>query len=83
MLDELFEGCIELPDNRDDYLDTLKKLPSSRGVLLFADKDANPIQLLICSDLRRIAVSRLIDTQPEEDKITKKLQLDHMIWDSD
>ena len=39
---------------------TLVRLPARRGLILFADQQHRPIQLLMCADIRRTARARLI-----------------------
>jgi hypothetical protein len=39
---------------------TLVRLPARRGLILFADPQHQPIQLLMCADIRRTARARLI-----------------------
>lgn len=47
-----------------DIPKTLAEIPARRGLILFADANNQPIQLLMCADLRRSARARLL-TQSE------------------
>jgi len=62
--ESLFDGSLTLTDAQTES-DALAKLPARRGVLLFADADNRPIQLLQTANLRGISRSRLGET-PEE-----------------
>jgi len=48
----------------------LKELPACRGVLLFADSEDNPIQILTAADIRRSARARLL--QNTDNEISKR-----------
>lgn len=61
-LEELFESSLRL----DSPEKTLRQLPSSRSVLLFADNNKRPIQLLSVTSLRRTALSKLAEPKSEE-----------------
>ena len=50
MLRKLFQDCLAI-DFADNDSPTLKELPACKGVLLFADSQDNPIQLLIAGDI--------------------------------
>ncbi len=61
-LEELFESSLSL-----DLTDkTLRQIPSSRGVLLFADADRHPIQILSAANLRRTALAKLSESKSQE-----------------
>jgi excinuclease UvrABC nuclease subunit len=60
-LEELFESSLSL-----DLTDkTLRQIPSGRGVLLFADINRRPIQILSAANLRRTALAKLTETKME------------------
>ena len=63
-ISSLFEGCsaIDQTRHRDEIF---KELPTSRGLVLFADSAGKPIQLLCAANIRRTAKARLI-ADPEE-----------------
>lgn len=61
-LEELFESSLRM----DVTEDTLRQIPSSRGVLLFADADRHPIQILSAANLRRTALSKLSESKSQE-----------------
>ncbi len=65
MLRRLFQDCVAI-DFADNDSPTLKELPACKGVLLFADSEDNPIQLLTAGDIRRIARARLQRPPGEE-----------------
>jgi excinuclease UvrABC nuclease subunit len=69
MLRRLFQDCLAV-DFTDKEALTLKELPACKGVLLFADGQDNPIQLLIAGDIRRIARARL--QQPADEEPAKR-----------
>lgn len=59
---ELFEGSAALEGNQWT-LDALSGLGSCKGILLFADQQQQPIQLLQSGHLRRTAQARLVRTE--------------------
>ncbi len=61
-LEELFESSLELIPSEN----ALRPLPPARGMILFADSDNVPIQLLTASNIRRTAQARLADPKTEE-----------------
>jgi excinuclease ABC subunit C len=63
MLDELFEDCLTI-DPAGQTAEFCKPLPTCKGVLLFADDNDRPIQLLICANIRRTAAHRLSAQEP-------------------
>ena len=52
----------------------LSGVPSCRGVLLFADADARPVQLLTAANLRRTAIARLYPDKPA-DALSRKADI--------
>ena len=77
MLSKFFESCLTLDltagqEQAAEQLplsNPLTRLPTCKGVLLFADADDKPIQLLIAANLRRTATARLL---PEDANGTSK-----------
>ena len=69
----LFEGCrtIEPAGLTNDIS---KELPSSRGLVLFANSANEPIQLLCAANIRRTARARLI-TEPAETSSKRKTSI--------
>ena len=61
----LFEASLQREDNTWTQ-DTLSGLPTCKGVLLFADTDSRPIQLLQAASLRRTAQAKLLEGDAEE-----------------
>ncbi len=66
MTTELFEGCLRINPARQrlEMLLEPEPLPAKKGVLLFADKDDRPIQLLIAANIRRTAAAKLFPQDP-------------------
>jgi excinuclease UvrABC nuclease subunit len=68
MLSKFFESClatdltagVERIDEQLPVNGPLAPLPTCKGVLLFADADDRPIQLLIAANIRRTAMARLL-----------------------
>ncbi len=66
MTTELFEGCLRI-NPAQQTLEALlepEPVPAKKGVLLFADKDDRPIQLLIAANIRRTAAAKLFPQDP-------------------
>lgn len=59
--ESLFDGSLTLTDAQTES-DALAELPARRGVLLFADAERRPIQLVQTANLRSISRSRLGET---------------------
>ena len=57
-LEELFESSLGLQPEPEAALGSL---PTSRGVLLFADQNSLPIQLITAAGMRRVASARLAE----------------------
>jgi excinuclease UvrABC nuclease subunit len=55
---ELFAACLEVEPLRQGS-EGLVSLPTVKGVVLFADEEDRPIQLLITGNIRRLATCRL------------------------
>jgi excinuclease UvrABC nuclease subunit len=75
MIYELFENCLDIDCSvqEPDTAQVLSALPTAKGLLLFADSDDRPIQLLIAANIRRTARARLL---PEEtDTPTKRTHI--------
>ena len=77
MLSNIFENCltVELNDyqpTNDKQNSSLAPLPTCKGVILFADADDRPIQLLIAANIRRTAIARL----GEQDETTSQKRAD-------
>ncbi len=77
MNQKLFESCLNI-DCRwppHDLAENLSSLPTARGVLLFADKNDRPVQLLIAANIRRTAIARLsskdLETRSKKTDITE------------
>ena len=68
-LEELFENKRNLTTAET----TLRSLPSERGVLLFADSNSRPIQLLLTADIRRTVQSKW--AQPPTSEPARKVNL--------
>ncbi len=66
-LEELFDVClqVETKSQTADALSGNGGLPIAKGVVLFADKHDEPIQLLISSNIRRTACARLFHKDAE------------------
>jgi len=66
MTAELFEGCLRINPARQSLEAILEpeSVPAKKGVLLFADKDDRPIQLLIAANIRRTATAKLFPQDP-------------------
>ncbi|RKY10183.1 MAG: hypothetical protein DRP65_06960 [Planctomycetota bacterium] len=63
MLEELFDDSLAI-DPVAQTAEILKPLPPCKGVILFADENDMPIQLLICANIRRTAAHRLFTKEP-------------------
>lgn len=66
-LKELFDGCLQI-DTKSQTANALsgkEGLPSAKGVILFADANDGPIQILICANIRRTAGARLFHKDEE------------------
>lgn len=72
---ELFDGCltIDAAGQNPEVLVKPESVPAKKGVLLFADKDDRPIQLLIAANIRRTAAARLFPPDPAA--VKKKVDL--------
>ncbi len=70
----LFTGCVEFSHNSQNTILTL--LPTSKGVSFFVDIDNNPIQLLLCNNIRSTVKTKLFG-QPQQDSksATRKIEL--------
>ena len=64
----LFDGCLGIDPTlpQEELHSCLVKLPACKGVILFADGQREPIQLLIAADIRRTARARLCSGNTEE-----------------
>lgn len=60
--ESLFDGSLTLSDAQTES-NALAELPARRGVLLFTDDSARPIQLVQTANLRSLSRSRLTDTE--------------------
>jgi len=65
--EDIFDGSLEIdPQLQPDQLVSfLRELPACKGVVLFADQDNRPVQLLIAGDIRRTARASLCTEQVE------------------
>jgi len=63
--EELFDGSLEIdPKLQPDHaFSHLVALPACKGVVLFADSENRPVQLLIAANIRRTARARLYTEQ--------------------
>ncbi len=68
----LFTNCVEFSLNSQDTI--LTHLPTAKGVSFFVDRDDNPIQLLLCSNIRSTVRAKLLGKQKSEN-CTKKIEL--------
>ncbi len=66
MLSDCFDSAVRFDGSLQDLQQRSSDIPSGRGVLLFADADDRPIQLLAATNLRRTARSRLLTLQTEK-----------------
>jgi hypothetical protein len=73
MLSDCFERAVRFDGSIEDLQTRSMEIPSGRGVLLFADADDRPIQLLVAANLRRTARVRL--TAPEIDQPSRRARL--------
>ncbi|MCF7955832.1 MAG: hypothetical protein K9M75_08530 [Phycisphaerae bacterium] len=80
--EELFDGSLDVDPQleRDQAFSHLVALPACKGVVLFADSENRPVQLLIAANIRRTARARLyteeIDTpskRPEIASIVRRI----------
>ncbi|HEG44754.1 MAG TPA: hypothetical protein ENH94_11980 [Phycisphaerales bacterium] len=67
MNQKLFESCLNIDCQapEQDLTESLSSLPTDRGVLLFADENNRPVQLLITANIRRTALARLSSKDSE------------------
>ncbi|AQT68556.1 Excinuclease ABC subunit C [Anaerohalosphaera lusitana] len=72
MLDELFDGCLQLDTSEQTavFFDQLKELPACKGIICFANGQGQAIKLQIAGDIRRQARAKLVSSDDEEE-ITK------------
>lgn len=65
--EEFFDGSLDIDPHlkRDQALAHLVTLPSCKGVILFADSENRPVQLLIAANIRRTARARLYTEEIE------------------
>jgi len=65
--EELFDGSLDIDPQlqRDQALSHLVAVPSCKGVILFADSEKRPVQLLIAGNIRRTARARLYTEEAE------------------
>ncbi len=73
MLSDCFERAVRFDGSVQDLQTRSTEIPSGRGVLLFADAEDRPIQLLVAANLRRTARVRL--TAPETDQPSRRARL--------
>lgn len=75
MTAELFEGCLRInpAQQTPEILLEPEPVPAKKGVLLFADKDDRPIQLLIAANIRRTSAAKLFP--PDSAAVKKKADL--------
>jgi hypothetical protein len=61
MNEELFDGSLDIDPQleREEALSHLVALPAQKGIVLFADSEDRPVQLLIAANIRRTARARL------------------------
>lgn len=73
--EELFDSSVTLMQDKRSS-DTLAAIPACKGVLLFADNQHQPIQLLISANIRRLIANRLerlAEKQPSRQSNTVKI----------
>lgn len=63
---ELFDGCLDIDPALPQA--ALNELPSCKGVVLFADSAEAPIQLIIASNIRRMARAKLLPPEQSHSK---------------
>ncbi len=75
--EELFEASLCI--NSEEWTkDTLSGLPACKGVLLFVNRDGQPIQLLQAASIRRTAQAKLIDTEEESNVPSRKTDISEL-----
>ena len=57
-MEEFFDEIVDF-DAETQKTEILKKLPTARGVLYFADGEGKPIQILTAANIRRMVEARL------------------------
>ncbi|MBN1126068.1 MAG: UvrB/UvrC motif-containing protein [Sedimentisphaerales bacterium] len=65
MIEGLFEQELPIDPLQEDLADQLSTLPTCKGILLLADENSRPIQLLIAANIRRTAFARLRQTDQQ------------------
>jgi hypothetical protein len=65
MLSDCFKQAVRFDGSIQDLESHSAEIPSGRGILLFADAQDRPIQLLIAANLRRTAKARLSGIEAE------------------
>jgi excinuclease UvrABC nuclease subunit len=73
MLSDCFERAVRFDGSPQNLQARSGEIPSGRGVLLFADADDRPIQLLVAANLRRTARVRL--SAPQTDQPSRRARL--------
>lgn len=71
MINDLFDGCVELTDetHSSDEKNIYGPLPTCKGVIFFANSEDIPIQLLLSANIRRAVKSKL---QSQETEVRSK-----------
>jgi len=77
--EELFESSVAF-EHENLTLDALTDVPTCKGVLLFADSDCQPIQLLQTANLRRTARTKLFHQNESVSKKTNISALTNKIY---
>lgn len=73
MLSDCFQRAVRFDGSSQDLQTHSTEIPSGRGVILFADAEDQPIQLLVAANLRRTARVRL--TVPETHQPSRRARL--------
>ena len=77
--EKLFDGCLSVDATcqEPEVLAGDEPLPTSKGIVLFADEDRTPVQLLIAANMRRSAKARL--WHEESDTPTKRADIGRIV----
>ena len=76
MIEELFEGCLSIDPSQqtaEDFMGPSSPIPTSKGIILFADDSERPIQLVTAANIRRTVIARLFGY--DLSKITKRTNI--------
>ncbi|MBN1816290.1 MAG: UvrB/UvrC motif-containing protein [Sedimentisphaerales bacterium] len=65
MFEGLFEQELPIDPLQEDLASQCSVLPTCKGIVLLADENRQPVQLLMAANMRRTALARLCQTDPE------------------